>query len=466
MPENGPMTILVVDDSATARKMIRQELTDGGYVVIEAEDGFSALAKAVASPRPDLITLDVEMPKLDGFATCRKLREERYARFFADQKNKMVPVIFVTSVDTLEARSLGFQLGAIDFINKPFAKGAILAAVNKILRPENLLKGLTALVVDDSQLVRNLVSKTLEQQGVKVLEAVNGREAFATAQNFYSEIDLVVTDFNMPEMNGDELCHLLRRDLKMDQVPIIFLTARTEKEIILDIFRAGATDYIIKPFVQEEVLARIKVHLEVRRLLKELSAEVKIRKEAEQELRKLNQSLKEMSIRDGLTGLFNHRHFQEQLHNAFLLARRHAGELTVAMLDLDHFKLVNDNFGHPFGDFVLKGFADIMKKLVRETDIVARYGGEEFVILLPQTDLKGGVIFAERLRKKAESHVYNDGLHAKQVTISIGLASFKDNKTRESGELLSFADQALYQAKAGGRNCVVASTSNNLQENQ
>ncbi|MCP4108529.1 MAG: response regulator, partial [Desulfobacteraceae bacterium] len=142
--------ILVVDDSSLIRKLIRSELETGGYLIEEAAHGFEALAKASEFPPPDLITLDVEMPKLGGFETCRKLREKHYSRFFTNIRDNMVPVIFVTSHDTMEDRKKGFELGAMDFITKPFKEGVITEAVNNILRPENRLMGLTALVVNDN----------------------------------------------------------------------------------------------------------------------------------------------------------------------------------------------------------------------------------------------------------------------------------------------------------------------------
>ena len=173
------------------------------------------------------------------------------------------------------------------------------------------------------------------------------------------------------------------------------------------------------------------------------------------ELNRLNSTLREQTIRDGLTGLYNHRHFQEMLRHEFLLAQRHKADLACLMLDLDHFKEVNDAYGHPFGDHVLSGTAVLILNETRVTDTVARYGGEEFAILLPNTDHAGALAIAERIRVKAENYLHRQKDIARIVTISIGLATMKENRPSKPETLLSFADQALYEAKSSGRNKVI-----------
>ena len=264
------LKVLVVDDSSMIRKTIRNELEEGGYEVIEAKDGLECLARAACVPPPDLITLDIEMPRLNGFDTCGKLREERYARFFTNSKDHQVPVIFVTSNDTMEGRKKGFNLGAVDFVTKPFAKGAILAAVNKLLKPVTLSQGLTALVVDDSKIARAVVSAHLKREGLSIIEVENGVEAFEILSDQDNEIDMVITDLEMPKMDGRELAGKIRNELNMSDLPIIFLTANSDRSELIEVFKAGATDYLIKPFAKEELLARITVQLERNRLTRQL----------------------------------------------------------------------------------------------------------------------------------------------------------------------------------------------------
>ncbi len=270
MMTNNDLKILVVDDSSLIRDIIRRELTAGGYQVEEAVHGFEALAKASEGVPPDLITLDVEMPKLDGFATCKKLREPHYARFFTRSPDNMAPVIFVTSHDTIEDRKRGFECGAMDFITKPFKKGVILEAVNKILLPENRLKGLTALVVNDKNASRHMVSDCLRREGVATVEAVDGQQAFEIISRRPTGVDIVITGLVMPGMSGEALCKKIRNELDLKDLPVIFLPLVDDKTELFELFKAGATDYLLQPFVIEEFLARLVVHLDRAKLNKRL----------------------------------------------------------------------------------------------------------------------------------------------------------------------------------------------------
>ena len=171
-----------------------------------------------------------------------------------------------------------------------------------------------------------------------------------------------------------------------------------------------------------------------------------------EELERLNRILEERSIRDGLTGLFNHRHFYQVFHRDFLLAERTGADIACILLDLDHFKRVNDTYGHPCGDHILKEAASLVQGVVRKTDLVARYGGEEFVILLPNTHLAGALVTAEHIRSKIEHHAFFHGSTAIRITASMGVAARRPHQALTAEELLACADQALYRAKAEGRN--------------
>ena len=259
------MKILIVDDSPIVRKIIRKELEEGGYIVDEVEDGFEAIVYSSMHSPPDLITLDIEMPGLNGFETCKKLQEQRYSK-----NTKRPPVIFVTGKDTLEDRKKGYTLGASDFITKPFEEGDILYAVNTILKTDNRLDGMTALVADDNLTARKIICDILQREGIAVIEAADGMYAYETMCNRMADIDLVITDFIMPRLSGEELCKKIRNELELIDIPIIVITAMSEHSELLRLFKAGATDYLIKPFVKEELLARISVHLERTSLNKKL----------------------------------------------------------------------------------------------------------------------------------------------------------------------------------------------------
>jgi CheY-like chemotaxis protein/two-component sensor histidine kinase len=264
------MKILVVDDSRMIRRTIRKELEAGGYEVIEAQNGLEGLTKLAEPFPPNLVTLDIEMPKLNGFDTCQKLRGDRYTRFFTHCPDNRIPVIFVTGNDTMEDRKRGFALGAADFISKPFPEGTILSAVDKVLKPAQLVQGMTALVVDDSGVARHIVTEYLRREGLHVLQAEDGREALETLRRPASEIDMVITDLNMPRMDGCQLARSIRGELDLPDLPVIFLTASADESELLEVFKAGATDHLVKPFAKEELLARIRVHLERNRLSKNL----------------------------------------------------------------------------------------------------------------------------------------------------------------------------------------------------
>lgn len=200
-------------------------------------------------------------------------------------------------------------------------------------------------------------------------------------------------------------------------------------------------------------------NLEHRKLL----AEIDVRKKAEDELRKLNVKLKERSIRDGLTGLHNHRHFWFVMRRDYQLAERHKSDLALLLIDLDLFKRVNDVYGHLFGDLVLKGVGKIIKKCVRTTDIVSRYGGEEFAVILPSTDLTGAGVIAENIRRAIEQHCFKNAQEKVRVTASIGVATFNDHKPDSPQRLLDMADNALYSSKEQGRNRIVVFSTGGCQ---
>ncbi len=293
------MKILVVDDSKMMRRILRRELEDAGFEVFEAEDGVDALEKA-SSQHPDLITMDVDMPRMDGYEAVFKIRTE--LKLHTSEGDKEVPIVFVTANDTLEGRKKGFQVGAADFIIKPFLKGEVASAVKNLLQPDSTLKGMTALIVEDSDLTRGILENILNGEGVNTLQASNGVEALEILKKEEQRIDLIMTDYMMPEMDGDELCRRIRFEMGNKSLPVIFLSAMSETSSMLKMFKSGASDYVVKPFAKEELLARVKVHLETRQLNKKLLDQVI-------ELKRLNKlkddilSITSHDLRSPLTGI-------------------------------------------------------------------------------------------------------------------------------------------------------------------
>ncbi|GAB6061322.1 diguanylate cyclase [Deferrisoma palaeochoriense] len=318
------------------------------------------------------------------------------------------------------------------------------------------------LVVDDSRIVRAMVTDVLRAQGYGIREAEDGREALAQVRE--RPPDLILLDVMMPEMDGYEVCReLRRRETNDDYIPILMLTAKGDVEDLARGLDAGADDYISKPFDNVELVARVRSLLRIRALQKrlfrqnlELEAKNQQLEALARQLDAANQELRLLSVTDGLTKAYNHRHFQERLRAEYARATRHGEPLACVMIDLDRFKRINDTYGHPVGDRVLVHLVEVLKEGVRGEDLVARYGGEEFVLLLPKTDAAHARALAERLRARIEAEPVPIGDGATlPVTVSMGVADLvPGSRDRSPDELLKAADEALYRAKTNGRNRV------------
>ena len=265
--------ILVVDDSLTMRSAIRRELGPDRYEIVEASDGMVALELIEKGLRPALVTLDVEMPRLDGFETCAALFGPRFSPRLTGAAHARIPVVFITARNSLEERRRGFELGAIDFISKNFEPGSLAALVHRQLRPNDRLRGINVLLVDDSASIRSVVAKALREEGVEVTQAEDGLRAFEILCDRMSETDLVITDIAMPGLDGHQLCRRIRRELGLVELPVIFFTG-TDQEQRLLAFGSGATDCLAKPFIKEQMVARILVHLEKLQLHRRLQRSV------------------------------------------------------------------------------------------------------------------------------------------------------------------------------------------------
>jgi two-component system cell cycle response regulator len=433
-------TVVVVDDSSTMRSIIQQELEAAGFAVITFIDGLEALSSFHWMHKlPDLITLDIDMPRMDGFVCCEKIRELEDKGLFGTPEAR-IPVLFVSANDTFENRSRGFHLGVLEFISKPFVRGDIAKAVSRVLLPQSTFAGMTALVIDDNQGVRRMVGTCLHRIGLTIIEAENGRQAYDLVREHSSRLDLAIVDYEMPVMRGDEFIHLARQLPEAELLPMLSISSTEETNAVLRMFRAGATDYLMKPFIAEELLARVQVHLQLRRHVRHLE--------------EMNRNLYDRAVNDALTGLRNKRYFQEAFEEMFARALRIGIDLSCLFFDLDHFKKVNDTCGHGFGDYVLKTVGALLRKNVRCGDLAARFGGEEFVVALPSTNVDSALFVAEKIRAQIEGYRFSDQGQQWAVTASIGVASLHVHRPKTAADLLQLADQALYRAKGNGRNRV------------
>lgn len=302
------------------------------------------------------------------------------------------------------------------------------------------------LVVDDHPDNVEIINARLSSRGFTIETASNGEEALAKVQA--DPPQLILLDVMMPLMDGYEVSRRIKNDDALPYIPIILVTARDSTQDKVEGLDAGADDYLTKPINFPELEARVRSMLRIKRLSDELD-------QKNRELEDANRRLRKLSITDGLTELFNHRHVHELLHEEFERSKRSGEPMSVAMLDLDKFKQVNDTYGHPTGDVILYETARILKDTAREIDMVGRYGGEEFIAILPQTDEDAAEQFAERVRRAVNEHLFRDEATEVRMTLSAGVASFPGEGIDDPDLLIKHADQALYEAKGAGRNRVV-----------
>lgn len=307
------------------------------------------------------------------------------------------------------------------------------------------------LVVDDNPQNLRLLIAILSMRGYKVRPAPSGSIALESA--FSTPPDLILLDIMMPEMNGYEVCQKLKESELTSSVPVIFISAIDAVADKVKAFEMGAVDYITKPFQAEEILARVNTHLSLRRTQKMLEEEIELRKESEERLKVISLKYQKMATQDYLTGVSNRRFFMERAQEELSRANRYTHPLTFMMMDIDHFKRINDTYGHHAGDQVLKNVASICTDNLRVHDLFGRIGGEEFSAMLPETNLNDAIVVAERIRKSIEEAEW--AIDGKKVscTISIGMSQLNDD-SETLDNLMKKADEALYLAKSSGRNCI------------
>jgi diguanylate cyclase (GGDEF)-like protein len=332
------------------------------------------------------------------------------------------------------------------------------------------------LVVDDDEDIRFLITHVLERRGCRVLQAADASTALTMCDP--NELDLALVDIGLPGMDGLDLLRTINEHLVDQHVPVVLVTARALASDVATGLGLGASDYLRKPFETSELIARVEAALKIKRL--------------QDQLREQNRELARLTMTDALTGAFNRRHLDEGIEAVCRAAQRYGDPVGVLMIDIDHFKQVNDRHGHQAGDQVLKAVAERLKGCLRVGDTVGRWGGDEFLVLLPRTDGPGALALAERLRAvvAGEAIAVNGGsggvagggggggvgaggggagggggvaggggtaqlrsVDGLPVTISVGVASAH---SPAPAELIASADRALYEAKAAGRGRVVA----------
>ncbi len=311
-------------------------------------------------------------------------------------------------------------------------------------------RALRILAVDDEPVSLRVLAGQLKIAGHEVLMAKDGEEALAMTLECNPHI--VISDWMMPNMDGLELCKALRRAQAGRSVYFLLLTGRDEEDRVVEAFEAGIDDYVAKPFNSKILLARVRAGLRLVNLREQVDLEQLTQREKTAELGVLTRQLREAAFTDPLTGLPNRRFSMDRLDAEWECWVKSKQELSVIMIDIDFFKAVNDNHGHDVGDAVLCETADVMKKALRDGDILARIGGEEFLVICPETDTAGALKCAERVRQAVEGNIIEPGGFDGHVTISAGVSTADDSMV-DAYALLKAADEAVYAAKADGRNC-------------
>jgi diguanylate cyclase (GGDEF)-like protein len=309
------------------------------------------------------------------------------------------------------------------------------------------------LIVDDSPSNLFALKIFLKNIEAEFIEAANGHDALKEALKH--DFAVAILDVNMPGMDGYELARRIRNRKRTEDLPIILLSADyLDNYHIFKGYNSGAVDFLAKPFMPEvlndKVLFFIKIYnqqVRLRKAIRELERTKALVMEQ-------NRILEELASQDMLTGLYNRRHLAKLLKHETEQCRESGGDISIMLLDLDHFKNVNDTYGHEFGDYVIKEFAARILACISVSDFAFRFGGEEFIVLLPQTDLRGAVATAENIRRICAEKLFQNLPHTVSMTVSIGVASYRSNPPKQHKDMIRHADIALYHAKENGRNRV------------
>ncbi|WP_022850528.1 diguanylate cyclase [Limisalsivibrio acetivorans] len=422
---------LIIDDSRLVRKNIRNELESLGYTVTEAED-IETARESLSELVPDVITLDMHLPDGLGLDLCREIKE--------NPAFEKTIVMIITSDNNEEVRSKCFQAGAFGFFHKNTVKeglGTFLKNITNFAKSSEFA-GMKACVIEDSKLQRNFIIGLLRRIGLDTVGYGSIEDAMTCMREGKRRPDIFFIDYFMGKgATSADLVEEIRSTRGLESSPIIALTVADDREVRNRLFYMGVNDFFRKPFDVEEFFLRTRAHLLNKKLIDSMEEK--------------NRLLKAQAITDGLTGLFNRRYFYEAISKEEGRFKRNGTEYAVIMFDVDHFKSINDDYGHKCGDDVLKGISELAKSSVRSADTLARYGGEEFVILLPDTGIEGAQTLAEKLRLTKENH--NFRCLDRCLTSSFGVAS--RNEVDDYEKLVTLADDRLYQAKKEGRNRVV-----------
>ncbi len=448
--------VLVVDDIEPNVKVLAAKLTSEYFDVITAYSGPEALEK-VESEQPDIVLLDVMMPEMDGFEVCQRMK--------GNPRTAHIPVIMVTALSDAADRVRGLESGADDFLTKPANDTALLARVRSLVRlkmtidqwllredTSKRLGGLAGLpelmsgssemgrllVVEDNRIESDKIVGTLTEDRHSVMAFTSINEALERAKA--EEFDVILVSLSLIEEDGLRLCSHLRSNESTRQTPILLIADQIALDRTVKGLELGANDYIVRPIDRNELVARTRSQVR--------------RKRYQEKLVENYHANISMALTDSLTGLHNRRYLMAHLDR--LAEKEGEGRrAALVMCDIDHFKSVNDTYGHDVGDEVLREFAKRLERHLRNFDLATRIGGEEFVIVLPSVDDETAITVAERLRWAIanEAVAVSTEIGSLAITASFGVTC-TDLGEEAVEVVLKRADEALYDAKRAGRNRV------------
>ena len=446
--------ILVVDDIEANVRLLEAKLSAEYYQVSTANDGPTALAMA-ANDLPDIILLDVMMPGMDGFTVCKRLKEDPITRH--------IPVVLVTALDGRADRIQGLEAGASDFLTKPIDDVMLFARVRSLTRLKLVIDELRqreasgrrmgviagaasrldglggrVLIVDDNERQAQRIAAELSVEHRPVVESDPEKARISAG----GPVDLVIINGAAKGFDGLRFAASLRSNERTRHLPVLAMVDPDERPRMVKALEIGVNDILPRPIDPQELSARVKTQIQRKRYTDYLR-------------NNLDHSL-ELAVTDQLTGLHNRRYMTGQLDSLVQRATLGGDPVAALLIDIDHFKKINDTFGHDVGDEVLREFAVRLASNVRAIDLPCRYGGEEFTVIMPDTQLADAMRIAERIRMHVSGSPFRvaQGKELLTVTISIGVSATLGEKDSPEA-LLKRADEGVYEAKASGRNAVV-----------